>query len=167
MIEFYQKNRSEIYSIKRLANELVIEYPFEFLSIRNQTDIGIVLLVSIKPPYKSMSLTYDQKTCELITDSIYLSQCDSCTESERNTYNHLIKEKRIKELLQLFLKLKPNAILITSDGVFFALGWPLNHRNKSEVEGGIFLPFGKEFLKEQIVKQIEGENAFLYDTVVE
>lgn len=167
VVKYYQKYRTEIESIKDISQSFSNAYGFEYCSIR-KLNVGIRLLVHDKHPDKGTGEYYDPKTLEPTPFSMAdTTICDSCTEEERERYRALLADSRLKELLRLYMRIKPDAIRITSDGVFFALGAPLKHPNKSEVEGGIFIPFGEEFFKGQVVKQIEGENAYLYDTVVQ
>ena len=167
--KYYQVNKDDMIGMKVLAQDFIEGYNFKSASIRASSDesIGIRLLVLGEGPYKGTGAYFNRNTLELMPFFDYNKVCDSCTLEEEEKYLSLIKSKNLKEILQLFMKMKPDAIKITSEGVFFALGMPIKSQNKSEVEGAIFLPFNDNFNKAMVVKQIEKENTYLYETVVE
>lgn len=167
MVAYYEKYTSEMDSLKSLSKSFIDKYNFKSMSIRAQSkDIGIRLLVLTDDPHKGTGGYYNHETFELMPFSENTSVCDSCTIEERKKYEALRTDSTLKDILRLYTKIKPDAIKITSEGVFFALGSPLKHPNKSEVEGGILMPFGEDFNRNLVVKKID-ENAYLYDTVVQ
>jgi hypothetical protein len=166
MVAYYKINRSDMDSIKEISKEFYETYHFEFASFR-ELSVGIRLSVHDKNPYKGTGEYYNPETLKPIHfDERDTTICESCTFEERERYKDLLADSRLKDILCLYTKIKPVAIEITAEGVFFALGSPLKHPNKTEVEGGILMPFGDNFNRNLVVKKID-ENAYLYDTVVQ
>jgi len=166
MVAYYEKNKSDMDSIRNISKEFTEIYHFEYASLR-KLSVGIRFSVHDKHPYKGTGEYFNPETFEPIPfDGNDTIVCDSCTDEERESYEALLLDSRLNAILRLYTKIKPKAIKITSEGVFFALGSPLKHPNKSEVEGGIFMPFGEDFNRKLVVKKID-ENVYLYDTVVQ
>ncbi len=166
MVAYYEKYKEDMDSIKEISKEFNKAYHFEYASLR-ELSVGIRLSVHDKHPYKGIGEYFNTETFETIPfDANDTIVCDSCTDEERKRYKALLVDSRLKTILRLYTKIKPDAIEITSEGVFFALGAPLKHPNKSEVEGGIFMPFGENFNRKLVVKKID-DNAYLYDTVIQ
>ena len=166
MIKYFDNHKQDIEQLKIVSEEFSKMYAFESCSIR-ELNTGVKFSIRANSPYKGTGGYYDPKTLDLIPYSNDTNICDSCTEKEVEIYKKMFADNRLKELLKLNLKLKPSAIQITNEGLFIALGNPIKHKNKTEVEGGIFLPFKEGFNKTEVVKQIRNESAYLYETVVE
>lgn len=161
MIDFYKKHDKDLIQVQKICKELQIEYKFESAVIRGgKEDMGFSM--NIERPFKSIGYGFSNEDLS----EMWFYPCDSCTTEERKKYEALRADSTLKTILRLYTKIKPDAIEITSEGVFFALGAPLKHPNKSEVEGGIFMPFGEDFNRKLVVRKID-DNAYLYDTVVQ
>lgn len=130
-------------------------------------DIGFEVLIAIGGPYKTMTGYINLETFKVNQELMELFLCDSCPTDERKKYQALFSDQRLIRMLGIFKAINPNAIAIDSNGVFLALGRGLKHPYNFEVEGGVFVPYVNTYYSLQVVERIEGEDAFLYDTVVE
>jgi hypothetical protein len=163
VVDFYYDHKVELLRIQQLAREIADGFHCEGIVIRGRKGNVSSLRMTIERPYKSMG--YGFNNSDLSVKHFY--PCDSCTALEREKYETLPTDSRLQELVRLYIGTKAVALKVNSEGVFFALGPPIRHKNKSEVEGGVFMPFGEEFNRAMIIQQIDGENANLYDTVVD
>jgi hypothetical protein len=166
MTEYYYSNKSVLERIALISEGFQKDYGFETCSFR-ELQAGIRLLVLENDPFKGTGQYYHAKTLKVQPYNKDANICDSCTTDEKENYRKMLADHRLMELLQLYQKVRPRALQITSEGVFFALGNSIKSKNKMALEGGVLIPFAKEFDDRFAVKRINGEKAYLYDKLVE
>jgi hypothetical protein len=164
--KYYYSNKTDIERIKSISEGFQKEYGFKAASFR-ELDEGIRFLLLDKDPFKGTGQYYNAKTLKVQPYFKGQNVCDSCTIEEREVYIRMYADPRFMQLLELYKKIKPKALQITSEGVFFALGDPIKSKNKMALEGGVLVPFAKDFDNGFAVKQIDNEQAYLYDKLVE
>jgi hypothetical protein len=91
--------------------------------------------------------------------------CDSCTSEEKTRYERILLDSSLKEILRLYVQLKPNAIRISNEGIFFAIGGPMKRKN-SMLESGIFISHNEGFNKNPVIKEID-IGTYIYEDVIE
>ena len=169
-MNFYSENKEQLGKVKLLSQELAGKYTFKYAAIRDHgPQIGIRLNVQDDDAYKGTGEYYDRKTLQPMPDTDSNSIiCDSCTEKERMNYTLLLQDTALKQILQIYKSMKPDAIRITHDDVFFSLGSSVTNRTtklSSDGEAGILMSFTKDVNDTYVIKKI-GDKVYLYETFI-
>lgn len=166
ILSFYENNKKEMESIKIVGNELYDKYSFIEANLRGHSqDIGMKFSVVLERPDKSTGEYYDFLTLNPILYDSSSIRCPKCDENEEQQLNLLFADPLLLSLLSQFKNLKPKAIRITEEGIFFALGPAVRHKNKSEMEAGILLPFKNRINELMVVEKIN-DSAFIYEGLI-
>ena len=83
-------------------------------------------------------------------------------------YTLLLQDTALKQILQIYKSMKPDAIRITHDDVFFSLGSSVTNRTtklSSDGEAGILMSFTKDVNDTYVIKKI-GDKVYLYETFI-
>lgn len=159
MRDYYTTNQNSLTQIRMLSQTLAGNYVFEKVTIRKKNgklEVGFYGgIVDNAPMYlnpEDLSLISENPIDEINAEVL---------QRFRTMYN----DTTLRQILNLFEQIEPKAIRITHGGVFVALGKPLKHPNKTELEGGILMTFASGFTDRKIVETID-TNVYLYDTLV-
>lgn len=158
MKDYYTINQNDLTQIRTLSQTLISNYVFEKITIRKKKG-EFEILFSAEVGGVSMYVN------PLDLSLIHEFPGSKCSPEVLQRFRTMYHDNRLREILTLFEAIDPKAIRITHGAVFVALGSPLKHSNKTELEGGVLMTFASGFKDRKIVETIE-TNVYLYDTLV-
>jgi hypothetical protein len=159
MKDYYTTNQNSLTQIRTLSQTLVGNYIFEKITIRKKR--GELELMFHGGTVDNVTMYLDPGDLSLNSEH----PVDECSATVLQRFRTMYNDNTLRQILNLFEAIEPKAIRITKGGVFVALGRPLKHSNKTELEGGILMTFASGFTDRKIVETID-TNVYLYDTLV-
>jgi hypothetical protein len=167
MIQVYNKHKQEMIQLTELSFAFYNSYKFEYSYLRYMgDDVGIRFSAHDQGAFSGTGEYFDSDSFEPMPpispgDTVV---CIKCNYSERNRYVSMTRDVKLKKIMRIFMDINPNAIEITSSGVFFALGSAVT-TNNTEVEAGVFVAYSAENEPNQSIKKID-DNVYLYEAVI-
>lgn len=158
MEDYYNANKDDLIAIRGLSQTLDSNYEYQKITIRQKD--GELEVMFIGGTVDNVTMYIGTVDHSLLAE-YPTSKCSSeVLERFRTMYN----DTTLREILQLFTAIEPNAIRMNSKGVFLALGETLKHPNKN-LEGGVFMSFEPGFSSRWVTSEID-TNVYLYDALV-
>lgn len=157
MKDYYTTNNTSLTQIRLLSKVLSDNYTFRQITIVEKSG--------------ELELGFDG---EIGAASMYLNPTDlslihefpnsKCSAEELQRFRTMYQDSGLRQILNLFKQIEPEAITISHGGVFVALGKTLQSPNPN-LKGGILMTFEPELNNRRIVEQID-TNVYLYDDLV-
>jgi hypothetical protein len=160
MKDYYTANKNSLVEIRTLSKTLVDSYVFEKVTIRKKSG-ELELMFDGGGSRNNVTMYLNPGNLSLIAEY----PVDGCNADVLQRFRTIYQDNALREILTLFEEIDPKAIRITHGAVFVALGRPLKHPNKTELEGGILMTFASGFTDRKIVETID-TNVYLYDALV-
>ncbi|MBT1690058.1 hypothetical protein [Dawidia soli] len=159
MKDFYTAQKPNLSQMQTLSKSLSAGYSFDNITVRKKN--GELELMFIGGTRDNVTMYLNPENLDLTAEY----PVEGCSAAVLQNFRAMYQDTRLRGILELFNETNPNAILITHKGIFIALGRPLKHPNKTELEGGILMTFEPGFTDRNIVEKIDTD-VYLYDTLV-
>ncbi len=158
MKDYYTTNQDSLVQIRTSSQTLADNYAFLKVTIRKKS--GELELMFHGGSRDNVTMYLNPGNLSLISEHVV----DGCDPAVLQRFRTMYQDNDLREILNLFEVIEPNAIRISHGSVFVALGQTLESPNPN-LEGGILMTFDAEANNSRIVEQI-GTNVYLYDDLV-